>query len=331
MKFYPDLPEKIDHLLHYSLRRPMSFCVDYMYLIGGRRFGKTYSIKTFLFNDFIKNGNKFGWCRTSEIALDKIRKETQFFGRMENLEEIGVKSYRILKDTIYINGKEAGYFFPVKTFFNTKGADYKIVNLVWDEFMRAKGEPNLADKRRKFNDLVESVCRGGKKRIFYISNSTNQFDEVLLPYNVHLRDFGIYLYREKNALIHYIRSSKTHIENMENSASGSLMSESEKEFAFNNKFSDFGDYGSIPKGVYLFSIQVDDDRFLSIFTNEGILYIKSILPEKNIIKTNDASYVNKRVLRLSNVEKRILRNAYNDGRTVFDDGYSRGMYQEIIK
>lgn len=330
MKFYPDIPEKIDHLEHYSLRRPLSFAVEWMYLIGGRRFGKTYSIKSYILQDFTKNENRFAWIRTTDTALDRIRSEEQFFGRMQNLKALGVEEYAIKKDVIYINKQEAGYLFPVKTFYNIKGADYDVVNGVWDEFMRAKGEPNLPDKRRKFNDLVESVFRQGKKRIFCISNSTNQFDEVLQPFNVTLRDFGTYLYRERNALIHYIRSSKRHIENMEDSASGHAMTEAEKQFAFENKFTDFGDYGNMNKAVYLFSIQVDDDKFLSVYTNDGNMYIKAILPINHILKSADNTYVNSKVKKLSPSEIKYLRLFHDRGRIIFADGYCRGMFQEAI-
>lgn len=337
MKFYPDIPEKIDHLKHYSLKRPLSFCVEWMYLIGGRRYGKTYSIKSFLLKDFVDNGNRFAWIRSWEPALENICSKEQFFGRMKNLKGLGVHEYNIRKRVIYINGKEAGYLFPISTFYNIKGADYdNVVNAVWDEFMRAKGERALPDKRRKFNDLIESVLRGGRKRVFCISNSTNQFDEVLQPFNVTLKDFGTYLYREKNALIHYIRSSKTHIDNMEDSASGHAMTESEKAFAFSNRFTDYGDYGALTKGRYVYSLQVDDDKFLSIYASlengENRLYIRCSLPPSDMIKLKaiENRFVNSKVQKLSPMNVKLLRTLYNSGKIVFDNGYARDMFTEHI-
>lgn len=329
-KFYPDIKEKIDHIKWYKLRRVMSFAVDFMYLIGGRRYGKTYSIKSFFIEDFVKNGNRFAWFRTTEKALDKIRNEQQFFGRLENLEQLKVKDVKISGDIIYINKQEAGYLFPISTFYNIKGADYNVVNGCWDEFMRAKGERPLAGKREKFNDICESVFRYGRKRIFAISNSTNKYDDVLAPFNLELNNFGVYLFREKNSLVHYIQSSKRHIEDMENSILGQSMTESEKQFAFENKFTDFGRYGNIAKGKYLFTLQVDDDKFISFYLDKNDCYVKATLPVKSIIKATNPIYVNNRVTKLSQASLKILRQMFDNGNVIFNDGYCRSMFIDNV-
>jgi len=333
MKFYPDNRDKVNKLRWYSLKRVFSFCVKFMYIIGGRRYGKTYSIKTFLIKDFIKNGHKFAWIRSTDTALEKIRQPLQFFGRMQNLKELGVEKYDISKDTIYINGKIAGYLFAVSTFHNIKGADYDCINGCWDEFMRAKGERPVTGKREKFFDLVESIFRNTGARIFLISNSTNQFDEVLEPFAITLNDYGCYLYREKQAIIHYVQPSKEHSTTFDDSLSFLGMTDQEKKMVVDNKFTSYGDYGKQPKGKYLYSLQVDDAKFLNLYLNsiENLMYIKSGLIDSPTVYTLESEYVNSNVKRLSAEGKKILKRYYDNGKIIFYDGYCRTMFQATVE
>lgn len=330
MKFYPDLSTKVDHLKHYSLTKVFSFNMKYMYLIGGRRYGKTYGIKTFLFNDFIKHGHKFAWIRSTDRALEKIKTPTQFFGRMKNLKELGIETYDIKKDIIYINGKEAGYLFSVSTFFNDKGADYDCINGVYDEFMRAKGERPVPDKRRKFFDLVESVFRQDGQRIFLLSNSTNQFDEMLEPFKITLNGYGCYVYLNKNSVIHYIKTSKKHMESMEESLSGYGMTENDKKMAFSNEFTSYGDFGKVAKGSYMFTLQVDDDKFISLFNAENIIYCRLSLPPNARLFSFTPDYVSSKVKRLSQGGRKILQQAFDNGRCMFENGYVRTMITDLL-
>ena len=333
MKFYPDNRDKVDKLKWYSLKRVFSFAVKRMYIVGGRRYGKTYSIKNFLIKDFIKHGHKFAWIRSTDTALDKIRQPLQFFGRIKNLKELGVEKYDISKDIIYINGKPAGYLFAVSTFHNVKGADYDCINGCWDEFMRAKGERPVPGKREKFNDLCESVFRDTGARIFAISNSTNQFDEVLEPFGLTLKEYGCYLFRELDAVIHYVQPSKEHNATFEGSLSFLGMTTQEKKMVVDNKFTSYGDFGKQPKGKYLYTLQVDDDKFLNLFLNvsENVMYVKSGLMEGSIIYTLESEYVNSAVKRLSQEGKKILKRYYDNGKIIFFDGYCRTMFQATVE
>ena len=326
-KFYPDDREKIKDKLWYTLKRVFSFRCWYNILIGGRDYGKTYSIKSFFIKDFIDNGHRFAWFRTTDIALDRIRRKEQFFGRLKNLEELGVETYDIKRDVIYINGQEAGYLFPIKTFHNIKGADYNVYNGCWDEFMRAKGEIAVHGKFGMFKDAVESVFRSGDKRVFLISNSTNKYDEVLAPFNLELKDYGIYLYREKKTLVHYIMSSEEHKKLMEGNVSTLLMSDAEKRYAVENKFTDFGDYGVAEKARYMFTVQTDDDKFVSLYMADGIMYVKDMIPKvKQVFKTLNPTYVNGKVTRLNNATRKIISDMYSEGRVLFVNGYCRDTF-----
>lgn len=330
MKFYPDKIEYVDTLLWYSLKRVMSFACREIYLTGGRRRGKTFSVKSLAIKNFIEYGKKFAWIRTTKAALENVNNDDQFFGRQSNLLDLGVKEHAIKNNIIYINGKIAGYMFAVSTFHNVKGADYNCDLIVWDEFIKCDGERPVSNKRKKFFDLVESVGRGDVSRIICMSNAINQYDEVFAPFKVKLDKFGCYVYREKNAVIHYIAPSKRHTEMIQQGLSYQGMSEKEREISFGNKFIDYGDYGDLSKARYLFSIQTDDDKFLSIYLTKERMYVKTTLPDNPYLCCFDTKFVSTAVRRISISQKKMLNEAYNNGRMTFSDGYARSTLQDYI-
>lgn len=334
MKYYPDNRDKVDQLRWLSLKRDDSFAVRNHWLIGGRGFGKTYRVKLEkCLKNFQKTGNTFFWARTTDTALDNIRDPVQFFGRIkpEDLKALEIEKYDIRDDKIYINKRRCGYLFAVSTFYNNKGADYDCQIGVWDEFMRAKGERPLQGKYEKFMDLCQSVLRDSKNsQVYGISNSTNQFDEVMAHYHWKKQGFGVYLYREQNALIHYIAPSQRFIDAQKDSTSFAGMSDFQKKMTYQNEFTDYGDYDKVSKTRYLFTIQADDDLFISFYDGKSKLYCKSDMPDKAILRAVDASFVNNKVNKLSTTEKKYLMQQYERGNVLFIDGYSRTTFNELF-
>lgn len=330
MKFIPDLTIKVAELEHYSLKKILSFNCKYNYITGARGYGKTYDVKSFCIRRFVKYGEKFAWCRVTDKALEKIKSTEQFFGRLKNLSKLGVKSYKVVGDCIYINDQIAGYFFSVNTFFNIKGADYVVTNIVFDEFMRADGERQIKNKRQKFMDLVESVGRFNAGRVFLISNATNPYDEMLAPFKLKFGEFGCYVFREQSAVIHYAMPSPKYTESRNDSASVIGMSEQEKKMAFRNEFTDFGDYGSVSKGVYMYTLQIGDNSFLSIYVGEGKFMITTKVPDCPKMYTLSNAYVNAQVKKLNPVSLRALREYHDNGLCLFENGYCRNSLQSLL-
>lgn len=332
-KFYPDDRDKVNKLRWYSNKRIFSFGVRNMWLTGGRGFGKTFSTKKYRLKNFMKNKETFAWVRTTDTTMDMIRDPLQFFGRFkpQDFKELEIEKYDIKNDKIIINGKRAGYLFAVSTFYKVKGADYDCTSVTWDEFIKAKGERPLAGKFDMFMDLCQSILRDTKNQnVIGLSNSTNKYDEVLKHYNVNLKDFGVYLIRQENALIHYAAPSNTFINAQKDSVSYLSMSESQKDVTFGNKFIDHGIYDKMSKATYLYSVQVDDDSFYSIYSGSGKFYVKPSVPENPYMKTMNPSFVNKYVTRIKPVEKKMLVNMYDRGDVIFFDGFCRGLFQESI-
>lgn len=333
MKFYKDIPYKIAHLEHYNLKRIMSFSVRYNYLIGGKGYGKTYSVRYFVFSDFVKHGKKFAWCRSTDAALQEIQNTDQFFGRSKAiLSTLGVENYYIKGNKIYLNGEIAGYLFSLSTFYNNKGADYAdVVNFVWDEFMREDGERYQRGVKEKLFKLMEAVGREEGARCFMLSNSTNKYDETLKEFNLNFsKGHGIYLYRDKNSLIHFIESSEEFKKRKSKSLSMEGMNERDRKIALGNEFIDYDEYFNINKAKYLYTVQIGDNEYISVYNTNDTIYIVSGSIQNPKLRTPINRYVNSKVLKLSPLDFKVLRNTYNNGKVVFKDGYCRGAFQETI-
>lgn len=331
MKFYADDREKVNKLRYYSNKRDHSFNMRFNYKIGGRGFGKTYTTKLDVLSD-AQRGKPFFWARTSKTALEVILDPVQFFGRIrpDHLKKLEIEKYDIRNEQVYLNGKKAGYMFAVSTFYNNKGADYDCVNGVWDEFIKADGERPVTNKYKRFMDLVQSVMRDTPNtRIVALSNSTNQYDEVLQHFNWNKKNgFGVYLYKEEKSLIHYIAPSQKFIEAQKDSASYLGMSDYQKKMTFGNEFTDYDVYETIAKARYLFTVMCYEDEYISIYEYQGELYCKRGTPKKNLMRAVNSQFVNAYVQRIMSTEKKLLVSSYDRGRIKFLDGFARTLFQE---
>lgn len=332
MKFYPDNPEKVDKLIYASFKRAYSFGVRKIIAIGGRGYGKGYSTKRTIFSDFVKHGKQFAWIRTTDTALELIRSDEQFFGRLKFLSEIGVESHRVVGNRIYINDKLAGYFFSVNCAHNVKGGEYEVQNVVWDEFMKFGNERPVKNKRKLFFDLVESISRAEAARIYMISNSTNRYDDVLAPFKLDLSlGFGCYLFREQDTVVHYMKPSKAYSERVSKNMSFEGMTEGERTMAFSNTFFEAGDFGNLSKATYAYSIQIGDYEFLTFYFSNDKYYCKSGLPKDvkeqlTKIYTVDNTYVSSKVNKIPQSSLKSLKFFNDKGLIVFENGYCRDSF-----
>lgn len=332
MKFYPDLIEKVKQLVYASLKRALSFAVRIIILIGGRGYGKGYSVKRLILTEFVKYGRQFAWVRTTDVALDLIKSDEQFFSRLSYLDEIGIKNHKVVGNKIYINDKLAGYFFSVNGTHNVKGGEYEVQNIVWDEFMKFGNERPVKNKRKLFFDLVESISRGNASRIFMISNSTNRYDDVLAPYKLDLKQgFGCYLYREQDTVIHYMMPSEEYLKRSKNNMSFEGMTEGERKMAFNNEFFEAGDFGRISKGHYAYSVQIGDYEFLTFYFADNKYYCKAGLPkeikeQQRTIYALDNTYVSSKVNKFPPTSLKSLKFFNDKGLVIFENGYCRDSF-----
>lgn len=324
MKFYPENDMAMSKLEWASFKKAFSFNVKFNHFIGGWGYGKTYGIKSFLFEKFVKCGHTFVWLRKTEESLKGCKSTEQFFGRMGGvIEKLGIKNYKVYGNKIFINDKIAGYFAAVSTPHNTKGADFKVKYAVFDEFLREFDERPIHNIRQKFLRCLESFGRDEIKRVFLISNAVNQYDPMLEYLSIELNEFGCYVYREKDTLVHYMKPSKKYVEKKADGTVGVSMTAEQMAQAYQNKFEVFDEYSSDTKLKYMFSIVIGNNQYLSFYLSNDGCIVKSKIPVNAKLLTYQRIYVNSKIEMISTAHKKYIQSLYNSGRMKFEDGYCR--------
>lgn len=229
---------------YFDPRPSMSYGCKIVIWIGARRIGKTYSGKKWVLKKVYGTDNKkFVWLRDNDEARKKLAQDNgaKFFSDMKKCSIPEIGSCYIQGETIKGWGRTIGYLMPSSTFQNYKGNDYEDIEyIVFDEF--------IAEKNTKFNanrawEIINSIYTVGSTRenirILMLANALDRGDDFLQFLGVKIKDYGIYVNREKDVCIHYCDDHPEFRKQREISVIGKLIKGTEfEENLFNNKFSD---------------------------------------------------------------------------------------------
>lgn len=229
---------------YFDPRPSMSYGCKIVIWIGARRIGKTHGGKKWVLKKVYASDNiKFVWLRDNDEARKKLAQDNgaKFFSDMKKCNIPNIDSCYIQGETIKGWGRTIGYLMPSSTFQNYKGNDYEDIEyIVFDEF--------IAEKNTKFNanrawEIINSIYTVGSTRenvrILMLANALDRGDDFLQFLGVKIKDYGIYVNREKDVCIHYCDDHPEFRKQRENSVIGKLIKGTEfEENLFNNKFSD---------------------------------------------------------------------------------------------
>lgn len=266
---------------YFDPRPSMSYGCKIVIWIGARRIGKTYSAKKWVLKKVYGTDNKkFVWLRDNDEARKKLAQDNgaKFFSDMKKCNIPEISSCYIQGETIKGWGRTIGYLMPSSTFQNYKGNDYEDIEyIVFDEF--------IAEKNTKFNanrawEIINSIYTVGSTRenvrILMLANALDRGDDFLQFLGVKIKDYGIYVNREKDVCIHYCDDHPEFRKQRENSVIGKLIKGTEfEENLFNNKFSDDEKqfFDKKPAKSKLLFIAHSMEQSARVYYYEDMLYI----------------------------------------------------------
>lgn len=162
-------------------------------LFGGRGIGKTYGLKKFLIEQYIKNGSQFVWIRRYKSDLRQAR--TGFFNKMIPL--FPDNTFKVNGNTLLINNKVAGFLLALSDSDTLKGNDaYDNVKYgAFDEYMlnQSAGRHYIKNEMELLDDLVETIARTRTDfRLFFLSNSITQANPLFLRYGVNFNHTRVF-------------------------------------------------------------------------------------------------------------------------------------------
>lgn len=143
-----------DKSIYYNPNRMLSYDRILNFIIGARGIGKSFAMKRYPVNRFLKHGEQFIYLRRFK---DELKKVPNYFNDLKEFfpnEKLEVKG-----KVFYINDKIAGWAIPLSSWQSEKSTAYpKVTTIIYDEFIREKDNsgyiPNEVNALLNFMDTV---------------------------------------------------------------------------------------------------------------------------------------------------------------------------------
>lgn len=300
----------------YILERILSHNALINMINGARGFGKTYSVKKKVLNNFLDKSKQFIYLRRLDSEVEKVR-DTLFNDVLKESKFEGLQITR-KGNTYFADGKECGYIYCLSTDYkNLKSASFPdVTTIIFDEYLIDDTKPSaryLKNEVQLFMEFLESVIRTRDDCIVIMM--ANNFSSIN-PYTIYF-DIDIKAGREFNKnktkdVVLQIAKSKAFEEYKTETRLGRLMNGTE-----------YGDYAI--KGKYI----LDSDTFIEKRPNNSRLECVFVFPEVTLglWYLNDTIYISEKHDPNHKI-KYTFDLSLHDVNTLFTN--KRGYYVELL-
>ena len=330
--------------IHYDGRAIFSYGTPIVSIIGARRIGKTFTCKHKIIKDFLSKGYKFVWLRDNDEARRRLaeNKGAKFFSDMSKIPS---KSFKELNgeidgNTIKINGETAGYLMPCSTFQNYKGNDFEeIKNIVYDEFIPERNKRNTGHSGWEAVNSILTIASYRKDlRIMFLANALDRGNEILQIFGINIKEYGIYVNREKGVSLHYADNNPKFDMKRKDSIMGKLLAGTEYEAnLFNNKFADDANQmvdKRPAKAKLICCLHGYDYTSIRLYLADGLLYVwrdinKDAHPNSRYV--NDITLVTTRLQLITPDLLKAIKNSFALKQVYFENAFCRNTFIDIIK
>lgn len=231
---------------------------DVNMIIGARGLGKTYGMRKYMIEDYLKNGYCF-----AEIA--RFREENNdvaadYFDRIIKDGIFPDYEFRTTNKTAEIRRKKTGrksdswricgYFIPLTMQQRKKKNTYvNVRNICMDEFIIDNDDRYHTYLKNEFEQLakiVDTVTRERaddtelrKPRIFLLGNACDAFNPYFRRYEVPLNpEYGLHWLDGKSCLFDYVRDDDYAEQKAKNTVAGRML-KNNNDMTAKNKFRQF--------------------------------------------------------------------------------------------
>lgn len=324
--------------IYFDSRPSFAYGTKTVVWIGARRIGKTYAAKRYATKRYLYNGYQMLWLRDNDEARKKIaandgKKFFSDYGKtFHNLNG------KIVGETITINEETFGYLQPTSTFQNYKGNDYEdIKTVIFDEFIPEHGKGvNSARVWQFINSMYTTLSTRKDAKAILMANALDRGDEILDLFGFKVKDYGLYINREKDVCLHYCDNSPEFNAQRDESIVGRWIKGTQYEDnLFHNKFADDENqfFDRRPPHCELLAILHNEDGAVRVYIKDDVAYCcRDFNSESQNSKrfVSDYRLINTRRALIPKGYLEALRNAYYARRVLFDGGYTKNAYLEFI-
>lgn len=326
---------------YFDLRPAMSYGTKVIIVVGARRIGKTAQTKKLVINKTrYSDTAKFAWLRDNDEARKKLASNNgaKFFS---DCKKLGIKNLNgtIEGEVIKLDGKPCGYLMPSSTFQNYKGNDFDDIKwIVFDEFIAEKNVRHNGNRAWEIINMIYTIASTRNDvRIIFLANALDRGDPILEFFGIKVKDFGIYLNREKSVVLHYCDNSPEFNKARDTSVMGKLIKGTQYEAnLFNNQFADDEQmfFDKRPPKCKLLCILHNYSSSIRLYLKDGVLYV---CHDFNISTNPTIRYVND--LELTDTKHHLIPKTYLDAikqafitkRAYFENAFCKTTFIDIIK
>lgn len=328
----------------FSPNPSMAYGTKIVAWMGARRCGKTFHALKYCIKKFIYKNEPFAWLRDNDEARSKLAANNgaKFF------EDVSLMDFKqkvvgsINGNTIFINGKTAGYLMPSSTFQNFKGNSFNsIKNAVYDEFIPEIGVAKKESRSWEVINMLYTIfSTRDDGRLLMLSNSLSISDEILQILGIQInKGYGIYINREKDVALHYCDNSIEFKKKQENSIIGKLIKGSYMEDnLFNNKFLDEDPslyYKKRPSKCKVIAVLDTGTLACRVYSSpsDGLLYVSDHFNSEaytSLRYVNDLTMVNSSRTLIPKFRLDQMKSAFNSGLIRFSNGLIKDTFVNFI-
>lgn len=236
----------------YTLRSIMGYAnkAIFFILLGGRDYGKSYSVMNQFLHDWTTKGIPFWWVRLNEASVRKLLIDDG----LKFIDPDLMRSYKlkikVVGNVVYdITGghrRKMAEVVALSTFYNDKGVatfdkDFLLdkmmhYNIAIDEFQPEKTQKSQGDVAYQFVNQMENIVRDSKEpgrvRIFLCANTLEEASDVLCLFDYIPEKFGRYWIPKHKAVIDYMEPTEKYLARRRGTVADLLMP---KASTFTNK------------------------------------------------------------------------------------------------
>lgn len=328
-----------DVSMYYNPQKLLSHNRILNFVIGARGIGKSFAMKQYPINRFLKNGEQFIYVKRHKTDLKKIN---NYFDDIQQEEKFPGVSFKSEGRTFYINEKKAGWAIPLSTWQTEKSNAYpNVTTIIFDEFIRETDNsgylPNEVDA---LLNLMDTVFRDRDNvRCICLSNAVS----VVNPYFVYFnlipninKRFNAY----KDIVVE-IPDSIEFADHRRKTKFGSLIENTEYgEMALNNSFvndSDVFIQKRTKASKFKFIIKYQDIRLgIWVDVNEGLMFLSQDYdPDSPFIYAMTKNDQNENSMLMTqwkqNYHVRKMVSAFKNGFLRFDNAVIRNLCYEMFQ
>lgn len=333
---------------YYNFDKIYSYNATFNFLVGSRGLGKTYGAKLKVLKAALKRGDQFIYMRRYKEELQTSSRT--FFADIEDefpdwdfrangwLAEMAPVSTRDEKKRVW---KTIGYFIPLSRAQAMKSVAFpNVKTIIFDEFIIEKGMTHyLPAEAESFQNFYSTVDRWkDKTKVFFLANSVSIMNPYFLAYDIKPDEVGeLFTKSDGFILCHFVDAKDFSNEVYQTKFGKFIAGTGYADYAVGSEFKDNGDALIRQKSSdakYIYTIETAQGIF-SVWSSWSSheFFIQERRPKDESIFTMLPNSMDegKTFIQYNDRMIQVLRTAWRNGSTYFDNSKSRNAFTEIFK